>query len=95
MKKKRTLYECSHALVKGERIRCRSGHPFSLKSEDGGIEVRRLTRGEPLALNICQACVDFDCMGPPIPDDERGWLKEKEAAKHGATARETLREAVA
>jgi hypothetical protein len=34
MKNKRTLYECSHARVTGERIRCRHGHPFSLKSED-------------------------------------------------------------
>jgi hypothetical protein len=60
MKNKRTLYECSHARVTGERIRCRHGHPFSLKSEDGGIEVKRLARGEPLALDICQACGDFD-----------------------------------
>ena len=55
MRNKRTLYECSHARVTGERIRCRHGHPFSLKSEDGGIEVKRLARGEPLALDICQA----------------------------------------
>jgi hypothetical protein len=34
-------------------------------------------------------------MGPPIPEEERGWLKQKEVGKHGATARETLREAVA
>lgn len=73
MKKKRTLYECSNALVNGERIKCRNCHPFSLKSEDGGIEVRRLAAGEPLALNICQACGDFARMGPPIPEEARGW----------------------
>ncbi len=76
MKKKRTLYECSHALVKGERISCRHNHPFSLKSDDGGIEVRRLAGGEPLALTICQACGDFDRMGPPVPEEARGWPKK-------------------
>ncbi len=95
MKKKRTLYECSHARVIGERIRCRQGHPFSLKSEDEGIEARRLARGEPLALNICQACSDFDCMGPPVPEEKRGWLKKEEAPRNGGSNREILREAVA
>ena len=71
MKKKRTLYECSHARVKGERIRCHCGHPLSLKSEDGGIELKRLANGEPLALNICQVCGDFDRMGPPVPEEAR------------------------
>ena len=91
MKKKRTLYECSHACVKGERIRCRQGHPFSLKSEDGGIEVKRLAAGEPLALNICQACGDFDRMGPSISEEARGWPKKEEASKNGGSNRETLR----
>ena len=95
MKKKRTLYECSHARVTGERIRCRHGHPFSLKSEDGGVEVKRLARGEPLALNICQACSDFDRIGSPVPEEERGWLKVKETVKHDATNRKVLREAMA
>jgi hypothetical protein len=95
MKKKRTLYECSHARVKGERIRCRHGHPFSLKSEDRGIEVKRLVRGEPLALNICQTCSDFDRIGSPVPEEERGWLKNEEASRNGGSNRETLREAVA
>ena len=73
MKKKRTLYECSHALVNGERIRCRHNHPFSLKSGDGGIEVKRLAAGEPLALNICQVCGDFERMGPQLAETARGW----------------------
>jgi len=75
--KKRTLYECSHARVNGDRIRCRKGHPLLVRTEDNGIDVRRLARGEPLAYNICQSCPDFDCMGPPVPPEERGWLKEK------------------
>ena len=76
---KRTLYECSHARVNGDRIRCRKGHPLLVRTEDNGIDVRRLARGEPLAYNICQSCPDFDCMGPPVPSEERGWLKKKEA----------------
>ena len=83
MKKKRTLYECSHAQVTGKRVRCCHGHPFSLKSEDGGIAVKRLARGEPLALDICQVCGDFDCMGPSIPEEKRGWLKKEEAPGNG------------
>jgi hypothetical protein len=94
MKKKRTLYECSHARVKGERILCRRGHPFSAKSEDGGIEAKRLARGEPLTFLICQVCGDFDCMGPPVPEEEKGWLK-KEVSGNGRRPGEALRETVA
>jgi len=95
MKKKRTLYECSHALVKGERIKCHCGHPFSLKSEDGGIELKRLAKGEPLALNICQVCGDFERMGPPVPEEARGWAKKAEISRNGGNNREALRETVA
>ncbi len=95
MKKKRTLYECSHARVKGERIKCHCGHPFSVKSEDGGIEVKRLANGEPLALNICQVCGDFERMGPPIPEEARGWSKKVAASISLASDRGTPRETVA
>ena len=95
MKKKRTLYECSHARVKGERIKCHCGHPFSLKSEDGGIELKRLANGEPLALNICQVCGDFDRMGPTIPEEARGWTKKDEASRDSGDNRGTPRETVA
>ena len=77
--KKRTLYECSHARVIGDRIRCRKGYQLLKRTEDGGIDVRRLTRGQPLAYSICQKCPDFDGMGPPVLPEERGWLKKKEA----------------
>ena len=76
--KKRTLYECAHARVNGDRIRCRKGHPLLVRTEDNGIDVKRLARGEPLAYNICQRCPVYDCMGPPVPAEERGWLKKKE-----------------
>lgn len=95
MKKKRTLYECSHALVQGRRIYCNKGYPLSLKSGEGSIDIIRLARGEPLALNICQQCGDFDSMGPPVPEGERGWLKQKEVTRHGTATGEALREAVA
>jgi len=77
--KKRTLYECAHARVNGDRIRCRKGHPLLVRTEDNGIDVKRLARGEPLAYNICQRCPDYDCMGPPVPPEERGWLKKRGA----------------
>lgn len=72
---KRTLYQCSHARVRGNRIYCEKGHPLSLKSGDGCLDIRRLARGEPLMLGICQECPDFDSLGPPIPEEDRGWVK--------------------
>jgi hypothetical protein len=78
-KNRRTLYECSHARVCGDRIRCRKGHPLLTRTEDGGTAVRRLARGEPLAYGACQGCPDFDCMGPPVPPEEKGWLKPRGA----------------
>ena len=77
--KKRTLYECSHARVKDESIYCRNGHPLCLRSGNGHLELSRLARGQRLAFKVCQSCPDFDCMGPPVPPEERGWLKKKEA----------------
>ena len=76
---KRTLYECSHAQVNGDRIYCAKGYQLLSKSADGSIGIGRLIRGKRLAFKICQSCPDFDCMGPPVPPEERGWLKKKEA----------------
>ncbi len=77
---KRSLYECSHARVLGDRIYCRVGHVLSAKSGNGGLSIRRLARGEPLVLGVCQGCPDFDCMGPPVPQEERGWVKSVKKA---------------
>ena len=76
--KKRTLYECSHARVNGDRLYCRRGHPVSSKPGNGHLDISRLALGKRLAFGICQACPDFDCIGPPVPPEERGWLKRKE-----------------
>ncbi len=84
---RRTLYECWHARVNGNRIYCRKEYPLSLRTKDRNIEVRRLARGEELALAPCQNCRDFDGMGPPIPPEERGWIKKKGGqAEHAQVA---------
>ena len=75
MTKKKTLYECSHARVSGRRIYCERGYPLSTKSGVGSLDVKRLACGEPLELDICQPCPDFDRLGPPLPAGERGWKR--------------------
>jgi len=75
--KKRTLYECSHARVNGDRIRCRKGYSLLMRTDSGSIDIRRLARGQRLAFSICQKCPDFDCIGPPVLPEERGWLNGK------------------
>lgn len=74
--KKRTLYECSHARVKGETIYCDKGHQICLRPGNGHVDIVRLARGSRLAFKPCQTCLDFDSMGPPIPPEERGWLEK-------------------
>ncbi len=76
--KKRTLYECAHARVKGENIYCRKGYKLYLPPGNGHLDISRLARGQRLAFKACQSCPDFDCMGSPVPPEERGWLKKKE-----------------
>ena len=66
--RKRQLYQCSHSKVQGETINCAKGHNL-------GIPIRQLERGDPLVINICQKCCDFDYMGKAIPPSERGWVK--------------------
>ena len=77
--KKRTLYECSYARVKGDIIYCHKGHSLCLRPGNGHLDISRLARGQRLAFKACQSCPDFDCIGPPVPPEERGWLKKKEA----------------
>jgi hypothetical protein len=75
--KKRTLYECSHARVKGETIYCDKGYQICLRPGNGHVDISRLATGRRLAFKTCQSCPDFDCMGPPVPKEERGWLKKE------------------
>ena len=69
----RTLYECLHPQVWGKKIACAKGHPLGLR-EDGSIDIRRLARGDRLGLKKCQGCPDFDSMGEPVPDSQKGWV---------------------
>ena len=94
MKTRRTLYECSHARVKGKRICCDRGYPLSSQPGDGAIDIQQLAEGKPLAPKVCRQCSDFDSMGPPVPEEERGWIKIEEAIKDDRAYREAIREAV-
>ena len=75
--KKRTLYECAHARVKGDFIYCFKSHRLRLPPGNGRLDISRLVRGQRLAFGLCQECSDFDCMGPPVPPEERGWKNGK------------------
>jgi len=78
---KRSLYMCGNAKVMGSDISCAKGHRLNYlgrpsdSSEGLTISINRLKRGQPLELTICQACEDYDELGPPVPQHERGWLK--------------------
>ena len=76
--KRRTLYECAHARVNGESISCRKGHQLNVRPGNGHVDLSRLAEGKRLAFMVCQSCPDFDCMGPSVPPEERGWLEEVE-----------------
>ncbi len=75
--KKRTLYECSHARVKGDRIYCQKGHRLLKKSEDGSVGIGRLSSGKQLAFQVCQDCLDYEEMGPPVSREEKGWASTR------------------
>ena len=81
--KKRTLYECFHARVKGDRIYCQKGHWLLKKSEDGSVGIGRLSGGKQLAFQVCQGCPDFDEMGPPVSSGEKGWVNARESRRNG------------
>ena len=95
IKKRRTLYECGHAKVGTGKIYCNQKYPLSQASLDGSLDIRQLAEGKPLAPKICQQCINFDRIGPPVPEEERGWLKVKEGVNHDANHRQSLREAMA
>jgi hypothetical protein len=75
--KKRTLYECAHARVKGDVIYCAKGYPFSQRPGNGHVDITRLASGKRLAYGVCQDCGDFECNGEPVPPEDRGWLEKE------------------
>ena len=63
----RSLYECSHAKVKGKLIYCEKDHRLPISS------IEPLKRGAPLVYQVCQNCPDFSRMGRPLIASLRGW----------------------
>ena len=63
--KMRSLYECSHALVRGGRIICDKGHRLPIRT------LKPLERGAPLTFKICQKCPDFSRMGRRVATADR------------------------
>lgn len=66
-----SLYQCSDARVKDKTIYCAKGHLFGSK-KDGTVELKHLIRGEPLGFAACQRCKNYDEMGGPIDEFDRG-----------------------
>jgi hypothetical protein len=84
IKKKRTLYECAHARVKGQEIYCRQGYPFILAKADGSLDIRWLAEGHHLSMAVYQHCGDFSSLGMALTEDQRGWLKKEEDKRRKA-----------
>ena len=68
---KRTLWDCSNAKVWGDRVHCKAGQVLGI------VTIEKVARGAPLALSVCQKCEHYDNNGPPLPKEERGWLREQ------------------
>jgi len=74
--RERSLYDCYHARVRGDHIYCQKGHLFHNNGrQNGSISIKRLAKGAPLVMSICQECADFESMGEPLSSEERGWLR--------------------
>ena len=80
MSRGNSLYECANPLVNGDKIYCSKGHKLGAK---GTVEILRLVRGERLIYVECQGCEDFDRIGLPIPEIERGWSKLIKETQNG------------
>jgi len=77
---KRSLYDCLHAKVEGDRIFCFKGHCLNKGTENsklvipGSLSITMLIRGQPLEMDVCQNCPDFDRMdGGKVQPEDRGW----------------------
>ena len=69
-----SIYQCFNARVKYDAIYCAKRHCLG-QNKEGTVDIKRLMRGEPMELRICQLCKDFDEMGPSVSKEDRGWLK--------------------
>jgi len=68
----RSLYDCSFARVKGNTIYCAKGYALG---DNGTLNTNLAAIGEPLVMDICQYCADFELAGDDfIKPNERGWL---------------------
>ena len=92
MKIKRTLYECTHARIKANRIYCDQGYHLSSKSLNGSLQAEHIAKGLVLAPAVCQKCIDFDSMGPPLPEEERGWRHARKVLSRSLNIGETAPE---
>lgn len=68
----RSLYDCSKAKVNGNEIKCAMGHNLNAP-----ISLKQVREGNRLVIQVCQQCLDFDAMGPPIPAQAKGWAKRR------------------
>jgi len=80
MEKPRSLYQCFHAKVMGDKIYCEKGHLLTCQNS-GCVSIQRLANGQPLEMDICQNCPDYDKMGEPLAKNQRGWNKNKTQEK--------------
>jgi len=78
MKQRRSLYQCGNARWnKSGEIYCAESNALNSMSPTGNIGTKRQERGATLELTICQKCLAYEHMGPPIPASERGWNKSE------------------
>ena len=76
IKKKRTLYECAHARVKGQKIYCRQDYALSRDKADCSLDIKSLEAGRSLIMPVCQNCTEFNRIGQPVAEKDRGWRKK-------------------
>jgi hypothetical protein len=67
-----SLYECFNARVIGKKIYCKKGHFLFVGLIEVGYDDLRL--GEPLHCDSCRNCPDFDRIGDPISERDKGWI---------------------
>jgi hypothetical protein len=75
----RTLYECWYARVHGSFIYCYKGHPIATQTGKRFLKLHLLANGRRLAMAYCQRCPDFTSRGPPVSEEEKGWIPKAES----------------